>query len=112
MIEAMRRADLVLSDSGGMQEEAPALGVPLLVLRDKTERPEGIATGSMELVGTDPDRIVAAVERLRRDPARADGDGDVPRLPFGDGHAAPRIAAPLPGFPGAPGRPSRESRRA
>ena len=46
-------SDLILSDSGGMQEEAPALGVPLLVLREKTERPEGIASGTMELVGTD-----------------------------------------------------------
>ena len=53
MIDAMRRADLILSDSGGMQEEAPALGVPLLVLRDKTERPEGVASGNALLVGTD-----------------------------------------------------------
>lgn len=90
-IAAMRAADLVLSDSGGMQEEAPALGVPLLILRDKTERPEGLVAGSMELVGTDPDRIVEAVGRLRgerrqlRDMAR-------PSLPFGDGRSAPRIA--------------------
>ena len=92
MIEAMRRADLILSDSGGMQEEAPALGAPLLVLREKTERPEGIASGSMELVGTDPARIVAAVSRLRRDPAALRRMAR-PALPFGDGHAAPRIAA-------------------
>ena len=91
-IEAMRRADLVLSDSGGMQEEAPALGVPLLVLRDKTERPEGLATGSMELVGTDPERIVAEVERLRHDRALL-AQMRRPALPFGDGHSAPRIAA-------------------
>ena len=90
-IAAMRAADLVLSDSGGMQEEAPALGVPLLVLRDKTERPEGLVGGTMELVGTDPGRIVAAVRRLRSDRhflrkmAR-------PCLPFGDGRSAPRIA--------------------
>jgi UDP-N-acetylglucosamine 2-epimerase (non-hydrolysing) len=91
MIEAMRRADLVLSDSGGIQEEAPALGVPLLVLRDKTERPEGLATGSMELVGTDPLRIVATVMRLRRNRAALRAMA-TPCLPFGDGHAAPRIA--------------------
>lgn len=91
LIEAMRRVDLMLSDSGGIQEEAPALGVPLLVLRDKTERPEGLATGSMELVGTDPDRIVNAVLRLRRDRAALRAMGR-PCLPFGDGHAAPRIA--------------------
>lgn len=91
LIEAMRRVDLILSDSGGIQEEAPALGVPLLVLRDKTERPEGLATGSMELIGIDADRIVSTVLRLRHDrPAlRAMG---LPCLPFGDGHAAPRIA--------------------
>jgi UDP-N-acetylglucosamine 2-epimerase (non-hydrolysing) len=92
MIEAMQRADLILSDSGGMQEEAPALGIPLLVLREKTERPEGIATGSMEMVGADPDRIVAAIDRLRHDSA-ALRRMSVPAMPFGDGHAAPRIAA-------------------
>jgi UDP-N-acetylglucosamine 2-epimerase (non-hydrolysing) len=91
MIEAMRDADIVLSDSGGMQEEAPALGVPLLVLRDKTERPEGLAQGSMQLVGTDPDRIIEAVERLRRNP-RELATMRRPSLPFGDGQAASRIA--------------------
>lgn len=90
-IEAMRDADLVLSDSGGMQEEAPALGVPLLVLRDKTERPEGLASGTMMLVGTDPDRIVASVDRLWR--SRAEWTAmRTPCLPFGDGQAAHRIA--------------------
>ncbi len=92
MIEAMRRADVILSDSGGMQEEAPALGVPLLVLRDKTERPEGIASGTMLLVGTDARLIVAIVTRLRRNRAELDAMAR-PCLPFGDGHAAPRIAA-------------------
>jgi UDP-N-acetylglucosamine 2-epimerase (non-hydrolysing) len=91
MIDAMRRVDLVLSDSGGMQEEAPALGVPLLVLRDKTERPEGLASGSMELVGTDTSRIVTAVLRLKRDRAALRALGR-PCLPFGDGQAASRIA--------------------
>jgi UDP-N-acetylglucosamine 2-epimerase (non-hydrolysing) len=91
-IEAMREADLILSDSGGMQEEAPALGVPLLVLRDKTERPEALASGSTELVGTDAGRIVAAVERLRRNRAELKAMA-IPALPFGDGHSAPRIAA-------------------
>jgi UDP-N-acetylglucosamine 2-epimerase (non-hydrolysing) len=91
-IAAMRRVDLVLSDSGGMQEEAPALGVPLLVLRDKTERPEALASGSIELVGNDPGRIVAAVERLRCNRAGLKAMA-TPALPFGDGHSAPRIAA-------------------
>jgi UDP-N-acetylglucosamine 2-epimerase (non-hydrolysing) len=92
MIGAMRRSDLILSDSGGMQEEAPALGVPLLVLREKTERPEGIASGAMELVGTDSARIIAAVNRLRHDPA-ALRKMSRPAMPFGDGRTAPRIAA-------------------
>jgi UDP-N-acetylglucosamine 2-epimerase (non-hydrolysing) len=90
-IEAMRAADLVLSDSGGMQEEAPALGTPLLILREKTERPEGLATGSMELVGTEPDRIIATVDRLMKN-RRALRDMARPCLPFGDGQAAERIA--------------------
>jgi len=91
-IAAMRSADLVLSDSGGMQEEAPALGVPLLVLREKTERPEALVIGSAELVGTDPGRIVAAVDRLRRDRLALKAMSR-PALPFGDGQSAPRIAA-------------------
>src|SRR4029078_11428706 len=64
----MRDPDLVLSDSGGIQEEAPALGVALLILRGKTERPEGIAAGSSRLVGTDRGRIVSAVRRLAHAP--------------------------------------------
>lgn len=91
MIASLRTATLVLSDSGGIQEEAPCLGVPLLVLREKTERPEGIATGNMLLVGTGADRIVAEAERLLSDPA-ALAAMSVPAFPYGDGHAAPRIA--------------------
>lgn len=90
-IQAMRDADLVLSDSGGMQEEAPALGVPLLLLRRKTERPEALVTGTMELVGSDPDRIVETIERLRHD-KRLLRQLARPRMPFGDGQAAMRIA--------------------
>lgn len=59
----MLGSDLILSDSGGMQEEAAALGVPLLILREKTERPEAIACGNLELIGTDPDKILAAVKK-------------------------------------------------
>ena len=58
IVRRMRDADLILSDSGGIQEEAPALGTPLLVLRDKTERPEAVATGNARVVGTDAERIV------------------------------------------------------
>jgi UDP-N-acetylglucosamine 2-epimerase (non-hydrolysing) len=86
-IDTMLRSDLVLSDSGGMQEEAAALGVPLLVLREKTERPEAIVSGIIELVGTDPERIVSVVRR------RLSGAAKAPRsLPFGDGRASERIA--------------------
>jgi UDP-N-acetylglucosamine 2-epimerase (non-hydrolysing) len=88
MINAMLDADLVLSDSGGMQEEAAALGIPLLVLRHRTERPEAIACGGIELVGTDPKRIAAAVRRSLKSPAAHSR-----RMPFGDGRAGERIAA-------------------
>ncbi|HVM23286.1 MAG TPA: UDP-N-acetylglucosamine 2-epimerase, partial [Sphingomicrobium sp.] len=79
---------LVLSDSGGIQEEAAALGVPLLVLRDKTERPEAIACGNIELVGTNAGRIVDAVRRRLNGGCPASA-----ALPFGDGRAGERIAA-------------------
>ena len=92
LLYRMRDADMVLSDSGGIQEEAPALGVPLLVLRDKTERPEGIAAGSSRLVGTDRERIVAEARSLIDDPV-ARAAMSRPTLPFGDGHAGPRIAS-------------------
>lgn len=83
-------ADLMLTDSGGVQEEAPAFGKPVLVLRETTERPEGVAAGTARLVGTDRVRIVAEVTRL------LDDAGDYQRMarahnPFGDGRAAHRI---------------------
>jgi UDP-N-acetylglucosamine 2-epimerase (non-hydrolysing) len=88
----MRDCDLILSDSGGIQEEAPALGIPLLVLRDKTERPEGIAAGTAILVGTDRARIVAEARRILDDTkTRAAMARQV--FPFGDGKAGERIAA-------------------
>ena len=92
LLQAMRAATLVLSDSGGIQEEAPALGGPLLVLRDKTERPEAIATGNMLMVGTDSARIVAEVRRLLADRATLVAMTR-PALPYGDGRSGPRIAA-------------------
>ena len=92
LVRRLRDSDLVLSDSGGIQEEAPALGVPLLVLRDKTERPEGLADGSALLVGTSATRIVAAASRLLDDPiARAAMSRR--SFPYGDGRAGGRIAA-------------------
>jgi len=91
LVELMRNAGLVLSDSGGMQEEAPALGVPLLILRDKTERPEGIATGNMRLVGTATAEIVTEARRLLTDPL-AYAAMSRPAFPYGDGKSAARIA--------------------
>ena len=91
LIQHMRAADLILSDSGGIQEEAPALGIPLLVLRDKTERPEGVADGSAILVGTSSVRIVAEARRLSQDATAVDQMCER-SFPYGDGKAAPRIA--------------------
>ncbi len=91
-IRALGMADIVLSDSGGVQEEAPALGKPVLVMRETTERPEGVTAGTARLVGTDADRIVEEVCHLLDD---ADAHAAMARAhnPFGDGHAAARIAA-------------------
>jgi UDP-N-acetylglucosamine 2-epimerase (non-hydrolysing) len=94
MLDAMVASDLILSDSGGVQEEAPTLGIPLLVLRDKTERPEGVDAGAMRLVGTDRDRIVEAVRLLASDRAARTAMAR-PVFPYGDGRAAPRIAAAM-----------------
>ena len=83
-------AELMLTDSGGVQEEAPALGKPVLVMRETTERPEGVAAGTAMLVGTDADRIVAEASRLLDD---ADAYAAMSRAhnPFGDGGSAARI---------------------
>ncbi|TPG11191.1 UDP-N-acetylglucosamine 2-epimerase (non-hydrolyzing) [Rhodanobacter glycinis] len=93
-VEAQKRAYLILTDSGGVQEEAPALGKPVLVLRTETERPEAVDEGVVRLVGTDQARIVAEASRL------LDSDGaysDMARgvSPYGDGLAAQRIVAVL-----------------
>ncbi len=90
-IRALGLAELVLSDSGGVQEEAPALGKPVLVMRDTTERPEGVAAGTARLVGTDEERIVSAITTLLDDPAAYAAMARA-HNPFGDGHAAARIA--------------------
>ena len=91
MLARMQAADLILSDSGGMQEEAPILGVPLLVLRDCTERPEAIASGNIAMVGRDPHRIVSEVMRRLSDPPSLEAMRR-PAQPYGDGHASERIA--------------------
>jgi UDP-N-acetylglucosamine 2-epimerase (non-hydrolysing) len=87
---AMHRADVILTDSGGVQEEAPTLGKPVLVLRETTERPEALGLGSALLVGTDPERIVAETTRLLTEPAHYAAMSSR-KNPFGDGRAATRI---------------------
>ncbi len=87
----LRRAELILTDSGGVQEEAAALGKPTLVLRETTERQEGLAAGCLRLVGTDGARVVRESERLLRDRDEYARMSAAPN-PFGDGHAAERIA--------------------
>lgn len=90
----MARSYMILTDSGGIQEEAPALGKPVLVLRDATERPETLASGCLTLVGTDRDRIVAEASRLLGD-AGAYAAAARPSSPVGDGRAAERIVEAL-----------------
>lgn len=87
----MNRAHLVLTDSGGVQEEAPTLGKPVLVMRDVTERPEAVAAGTSRLVGTDEDAIVSGVERLLSDAAEYAKMARAAN-PYGDGLASGRIA--------------------
>lgn len=92
LLALMRDCDLVLSDSGGIQEEAPLLGVPLLVLREKTERPEGILAGNARLVGTSTERIIEEARRILSDGLIRTAMSRR-SLPYGDGRAGPRIAA-------------------
>jgi len=87
----LARATLVLTDSGGVQEEAPVLGKPVLVLRSETERPEGVAAGVARLVGTDPTTIVSAAEELLTDPVAYAAMSQARSL-YGDGRAGERIA--------------------
>jgi UDP-N-acetylglucosamine 2-epimerase (non-hydrolysing) len=105
LVERLARCRLVLTDSGGLQEEAPTFGKPVLVLRETTERPEGVEAGVARLVGADPERIFTETATLLRDGeaylrmARAVN-------PYGDGQAAGRIAAVLAGEPWTPFLPA------
>lgn len=90
----MEKSTLVLTDSGGIQEEAPGLGKPVLVMRDTTERPEALEAGTVKLVGTDYDKIVGEVSRLLDDPAAYDAMSHAVN-PYGDGHACERIVEKL-----------------
>lgn len=93
-VKLMQRANLILTDSGGVQEEAPTLGVPILVLRETTERPEGVSAGTALLVGTDTDAILTSARRLLTDP---EAHAQMARAvnPYGDGNAAEQIVAAL-----------------
>lgn len=90
LVHLMKNAYMVLSDSGGLQEEAPSLGKPVLVLRDVTERQEGVEAGTLKLVGTDTDTIVAEASRLLDDPAAYQAMATRAN-PYGDGTAAIKI---------------------
>jgi UDP-N-acetylglucosamine 2-epimerase (non-hydrolysing) len=91
LIHLMKRSVLILTDSGGIQEEAPSLGVPVLVLRKTTERPEAVAAGAVRLVGVDTDSILMEVDRLLGDPVSYRAMAQAIN-PYGDGMAAQRIA--------------------
>ena len=89
-VKLMQRSSLILSDSGGVQEEAPAFGIPVLVLRDTTERPEGVDAGTARLVGTDEERIFQEGRILLSDPAAYEAMANAVS-PYGDGRASQRI---------------------
>ena len=100
-VRLMQRASIVLTDSGGVQEEAPALGKPVLVMRDVTERPEALAAGTVKLIGAHRDAIVQSVGQLVDD--EAERHAFARRVnPYGDGHASERIVAALTGKPFEP----------
>ena len=90
----MEKSNIVLTDSGGIQEEAPGLGKPVLVMRDTTERPEALSAGTVKLVGTDYDKIVGEVSRLIEDPV-AYNLMSLAVNPYGDGKACRRIVEKL-----------------
>jgi UDP-N-acetylglucosamine 2-epimerase (non-hydrolysing) len=94
LVHLLGRCRIVITDSGGIQEEAPALGKPVLVMREKTERPEAIEAGTAKLVGTDPAAIAGEARRLLEDEAAYQAMSGA-HNPFGDGHAAERIARAL-----------------
>jgi len=96
-VNLMRRAYLLITDSGGVQEEGPSLGKPILVLREKTERPEAVRAGTVKLVGTDEECIVAEATRLLEDRAEYERMARV-HNPYGDGRASSRIGDLISSF--------------
>ncbi len=101
----MLRSKIILTDSGGVQEEAPSLGKPVLVLRDTTERPEGVSAGTVRLVGTDPDRVYAEVDHLLSNAQSYEAMANAVN-PYGDGRAAERTAAAIEHMFGLRARPA------
>ena len=100
-VHLMNKANIVLTDSGGIQEEAPSLGKPVLVMRDTTERPEALASGTVYLVGTDYDKIVSKISTLLDDASAYEKMSKAVN-PYGDGKACSRIIAALNGENPAP----------
>lgn len=96
-VDLMRRAYLLITDSGGIQEEGPSLGKPILVMREKTERPEAVEAGTVKLVGTDAARIVSEAVRLLDDAAEYNRMARI-HNPYGDGHASDRIRQAIAGY--------------
>jgi UDP-N-acetylglucosamine 2-epimerase (non-hydrolysing) len=96
-VDLMRRAYVILTDSGGIQEEGPSLGKPVLVLREKTERPEAVEAGTVKLVGTDAARIIRETTTLLDCPHEYDRMSRI-HNPYGDGHASERIEAAIQGY--------------
>jgi UDP-N-acetylglucosamine 2-epimerase (non-hydrolysing) len=96
LVHLMKHATLILTDSGGIQEEAPSFGIPVLVLRETTERPEGVQAGTLKIVGTETSRILKEANLLLDDPAAYDTMSRAAN-PYGDGHAAERIVSALLG---------------
>lgn len=94
MVHLMKHARILLTDSGGLQEEAPSLGVPVLVLRETTERPEGVEAGTLKLVGTETEDILREANRLLDDPIALAAMAKAAN-PYGDGHTAERIIQAL-----------------
>jgi UDP-N-acetylglucosamine 2-epimerase (non-hydrolysing) len=104
LVHLMRRSTLILTDSGGLQEEAPTFGKPVLVLRDRTERPEAVEAGCARIVGTDRRVIVSAALELLTDRSAYDRMAKIAN-PFGDGHASKRIVRVLRSWPVAGSSP-------
>ncbi|RPJ25479.1 MAG: UDP-N-acetylglucosamine 2-epimerase (non-hydrolyzing) [Chloroflexi bacterium] len=94
MVHLIKHAKLLLTDSGGLQEEAPSFGVPVLVLRETTERPEGVEAGTLKVVGTETSQIVRSAQRLLDDPVAYAAMAKAVN-PYGDGHTAERIVEAL-----------------